>query len=142
MMDLGTVATAGAAGELVVRFALDRATRKPAAGAGPLRVTVPVELSDTSIEGGFKDSPVTTGGAATVRVAATVCPPRVTVMLDIPSASPVTLKDTDVAPMFTGTGGDGTPTMPGGLLRPMVNEPLLAGAGLLKVTVIVDVSPT
>jgi hypothetical protein len=65
---------------------LERVTIRPPVGAGPLSVTVPVDLTPPFTVVGLRDSDdnVTTGGGGfTVSVAVLVAPPRVAVMVTV-----------------------------------------------------------
>lgn len=133
-----TVTLAGAcAAALLV---LERLTTAPAAGAGPLRVTVPTEEAPAGTAEGFKLIEVRVGGV-TVRLAPWVAPnvPEMDSVVLVPTGLVVTAKVTEVALAGTVTL-DGVCATAGLLLDRSIKAPP-AGAGPLSVTVPVDELP-
>ncbi len=130
--DVGTVAT-------LVALEL-RVTTVPPVGAGPPRVTVPVDVVDEAIEDGLKVRPVTTAGL-TVRVAVTVTAPAfavITADVAVPTAVVVAEKVPLVEPAAT-------VTVPGTVVEASPDVSVTAkppvGAAPLRVTVPVEEVP-
>jgi hypothetical protein len=99
----GTVTAAGTCATFVLL--LDRATEAPPAGAGPLSVTVPVELAPPTTVAGVrvKVDRVTGVGAFTVRVAVRVTPNVAEMMTEVFAATGLVVigNVADVAPAGT-----------------------------------------
>src|ERR1700674_5595647 len=81
MAVVAPAATVTLAATAAVALSLDKATTAPPAGAGPFKVTVPVEEDPPDTLAGFRDSDVSTAGSM-VRVAECATP-RVPVIVAV-----------------------------------------------------------
>src|ERR1700693_1952701 len=100
--------------EAAVGVSLESVTESPAAGAGPLRFTVPVEPAPAATVAGESEREVNAGGF-TVRTAVFEVPPKVAVMVAevvVPRRTVVTVKVAVLEPAATlteaGTEADGS----------------------------------
>jgi hypothetical protein len=126
-------ATLTLAGTVAAAALLSRPTAIPPLGAGPSRVTVPVDWLPPVTAVGLSPSPETTG-AFTVRVVVFETPLRVAVIVawvSLATAEVVTGKVVDLA--LAGTVTDAGTLAPVVLLRVTTNPP--AGAGPSRMTV-------
>jgi len=132
-------ATVTVAGTVALFPLAVRATLKPPVGAGPLIVTVPVEVLPPRTVAGFNERAVTTAGL-TVSVAAALLAPR-TALMDgvVAAATPVvvTWKVAEVEPAVTVTVAG---TVADGSLDESVTV-VSAAVGPLSVTVPVEEVP-
>jgi len=129
------------AGTVAVEALLEvKATVRPPLGAGPLIVTVPVDVSPELTSVGFMANPVMTGGVM-VRVAVSETLPRVAVIVGVSAAATalvVTVALAVIAPAGTVTVA-GTDALALFELRLTTVPPV--GATTFRVTVAVEVEP-
>jgi hypothetical protein len=142
VLPAGTVALAGTVAAAMLL--LERVTRTPPVGAGPLRVTVPVEEFPPITLEGLRETEDKTTAGVTVKVAVLVVPagyaPEIVTCVELATA----LVETENVALLTPGGivtlGTATWATPALLLERFTVAPPV-GAGPLRVTVPVEELP-